>query len=229
MKSKIIVALDYSDLDDANQFISKLDPTLCHLKVGKNMFTRFGPDFVRALIQKKFSVFLDLKFHDIPNTVADACIAAAQLGVWMVSVHTLGGAAMLQAARKAIDAASPRQRPLLIGVTLLTSLDEHDLKTLHISDSIESTVLNLATLAKKCGLDGVVCSAAELSMLRKTFGKDFLLITPGIRFENDASADQKRIATPEAALQAGADYLVMGRSMTSAKNPLETLKKICSF
>jgi len=221
---KIIVALDFPDKKSADQFISYVNPTSCALKIGKHLFTRLGPDYVRELIQKGFFVFLDLKFHDIPNTVFDACAAAAELGVWMMNVHVSGGIEMMRAARRAIDQFSPR--PLLIGVTILTSLDEKQLHWLGIKDSVENTVLKFAKAAKECGLDGVVCSAHEAPLLRKELGKDFLLVTPGIRLESDENQDQKRVMTPKAAFAAGADYLVMGRSITGASDPVSILNKL---
>ena len=224
--SKIIIALDYSDLSYANKFINQLNPKDCHLKIGKNMFTQFGPDFVRELVQKNFSVFLDLKFHDTPKTVSEACVSAATLGVWMLDVHISGGRAMLTAAREAINQLPKNKRPLLIGITVLTSLDQHDLTELNINQSLEQTVLNLALLAKECGLDGVVCSAIEAKKLREKCGKDFLLITPGITLESEKNWDQKRFATPEIAFSNGADYLVIGRAITNAENPLEVLSRI---
>lgn len=222
----IIVALDYPDKKSADNFVTCVNPQLCALKIGKSMFTRLGPDYVRELIQKGFHVFLDLKFHDIPNTVFDACTAAAELGVWMVNVHVSGGLEMMKAARRAIDAFPAEKRPLLIGVTVLTSFDETDLQSLGVNDSIESTVLKMAQSAKECGLDGVVCSANEAALLRKECGKDFLLVTPGIRFENDAAGDQKRILTPQAAFKAGSDYLVIGRSITTATDPAKLLRNL---
>lgn len=225
-KPCIIVALDFPDKKSAMNFVNQVDPSLCALKIGKSMFTRLGPDFVRELIQKNFHVFLDLKFHDIPNTVFDACTAAAELGVWMVNVHVSGGIEMMRAARLAIDAFPVSSRPLLIGVTVLTSLDDNDLKLLGINDSVENTVLRFAQAAKSCGLDGVVCSAKEARLLKEKCGKDFLLVTPGIRLENDKSDDQKRIVTSQAALAAGADYLVMGRSITQSKDPLAVLQQL---
>jgi orotidine-5'-phosphate decarboxylase len=224
-KPNIIVALDFLDKKSAVNFVNQVDPSLCALKIGKSLFTRLGPDFVRELIQKNFRIFLDLKFHDIPNTVFDACTAAAQLGVWMMNVHVAGGIEMMRAARDAIDAFPASSRPLLIGVTVLTSLDDDNLKWLGINDSVENTVLRFAQAAKSCGLDGVVCSAKEAHVLREKCGKDFLLVTPGIRLENDAADDQKRMATPQAALAAGVDYLVMGRSITQAKDPVAVLRQ----
>jgi len=225
--SPVIVALD-SDADEKSvmDFINRLDPDLCELKIGKYLFTKWGPDFVRTLVKKQFHIFLDLKFHDIPNTVFHACVAAAELGVWMLNVHISGGVEMMRAARKAIDQFPAKKKPLLIGVTVLTSLNEADLLFLGMHDSIEDTVLRMAKKAKECGLDGVVCSAKEAILLRKELGKDFLLVTPGIRLINDAVDDQKRIMTPEAALANGVDYLVMGRSIADAKNPRAILAAI---
>lgn len=222
----IIVALDYSDKQSANAFIQTVFPELCALKIGNYLFTKYGPDYVRELIQKKFRVFLDLKFHDIPNTVFDACRAAAELGVWMMTIHVSGGVEMMRAARCAIDLFPKDTRPLLMGVTVLTSLDEANLKWLGISDSLENTVLCFAKDAKACKLDGVICSAHEVKLLRKKLGDDFLLVTPGIRLENDKTSDQKRVMTPSKAFEAGANYLVMGRSITQAKDPVEILKRI---
>lgn len=227
-KPRIIVALDFPDKKSALDFVNQVDPSLCALKIGKSMFTRLGPDFVRELIQKNFRVFLDLKFHDIPNTVFDACTAAAELGVWMMNVHVSGGVEMMRAARNAIDAFPLEKRPLLIGVTVLTSFDDHDLKWLGINDSVENTVLRFAQSAKSCGLDGVVCSAKEAQILREKCDKDFLLVAPGIRLESDKGDDQKRIVTPQDAMGAGVDYLVMGRSITLAKDPVAVLRQLMS-
>ncbi|OGT33205.1 MAG: orotidine 5'-phosphate decarboxylase [Gammaproteobacteria bacterium RIFCSPHIGHO2_02_FULL_39_13] len=224
--SPIIIALDFPDKKSTDHFISQITPELGALKIGKNLFTQYGPDYVRELIQKGFKVFLDLKFHDIPKTVFDACTAAAELGVWMVNAHVAGGVAMMCAARDAINAFPAASRPLLIGVTVLTSLDESDLRLLGIHDSIENTVLRFAHVAKECKLDGVVCSAKEALLLRKELGKDFLLVTPGIRLEFDSNADQKRVATPRIALNNGANYLVIGRSITHAKDPVAVLKQL---
>ena len=220
---RIIVALDYADKTSAMNFVSKVSPSLCRLKVGKGMFTSYGPDFVHELITLGFTVFLDLKFHDIPNTVFDACTAAAKLGVWMLNVHTSGGLEMMRAARRAIDAFPAENRPLLIGVTILTSLDQDDLSHLGINDPVKNTVLRLARMAKAAGLDGVVCSAQEAAILRQNLGNDFLLVTPGIRLSTDHVGDQKRVVTPKAAFDAGSDYLVMGRPITEATNPQEIL------
>lgn len=223
---RVIVALDQCDRADIDKFVSTVSPALCCLKVGKHAFTRFGPALVRELIHQKFSVFLDLKYHDIPNTVAEACKAAAEMGVWMLNVHVAGGQKMLLAAREAINTFPKNKRPLLIGVTVLTSLDDADLKQLGMHDSVENTVLRLAKNAKTAGLDGVVCSANEVTVLRKALGDDFLLVTPGIRLLGDDSDDQKRVMTPEAAFAAGADYIVMGRSIVQANDSVEKLKLI---
>ena len=224
--ARIIVALDYPDKKSAMDFVNQVNPDLCCLKIGKHLFTKYGPDFVSELIAQKFRVFLDLKFHDIPNTIFDACTAAAQLGVWMMDVHVAGGVEMMRAARRAIDQFPVGKRPLLIGVTVLTSLTENDLKFLGITDSIENLVLRMSQTAKDCGLDGVVCSAKEAVLVRKKCGDDFLLVTPGIRFVSDDADDQKRILTPEAALAAGASYLVIGRSITAAKDPAKVLRAV---
>ena len=222
---RIIIALDYPDKASADAFISRVNPSVCALKIGKHLFTRLGPDYVRTLVQKGFLIFLDLKFHDIPNTVADACVASAELGVWMINIHISGGTEMMKAARRAINQFPAETRPLLIGVTVLTSLDENDLNALGIHDSVGNTVLKMAKQAKECGLDGVVCSALEAKTLRSELGQDFLLITPGIRLE-DANQDQKRVVTPVQAFAAGADYLVMGRAITGALDPIKTLQSL---
>lgn len=223
---RVIVALDYANKKEANAFVSQVTPDLCALKIGKHLFTQLGPDYVRELVRAGFRVFLDLKFHDIPNTVLDACTAAAELGVWMLNVHVSGGVEMMRAARRAIDAFPAENRPLLIGVTVLTSMVESDLAMLGITDSLENTVLRFALAAKTAGLDGVVCSAKEVAVLRRTVGDDFLLVTPGIRFKADEVGDQKRVQTPAEAIKAGADYLVMGRSITTAADPIAVLKEI---
>lgn len=225
--SKVLVALDYDDLNQALNFVDRLSPSLCRLKVGKEMFTLFGPELVKALHAKGFEVFLDLKFHDIPNTVAKAVAAAAKLGVWMVNVHASGGVEMMQAARAALEPFGEK-RPLLIAVTVLTSMDESQLKQLGVDKSPEQQVLFLAGLAKQSGLDGVVCSAQEATLLKQHYGQDFCLVTPGIRPEGSDAGDQKRIMTPKAAVAAGADYLVIGRPITKAEHPIEVLQDIAA-
>ena len=221
---KIIVALDYPDAASAHRLTARLDPALCRLKVGKELFTAEGPAFVRSLVDRGYGVFLDLKFHDIPNTTAKACEAAARLGVWMVNVHASGGRAMLQAAREAVNqTATP---PLLIAVTVLTSMDEPGLHEVGVDGKLENQVLRLATLTQECGLDGVVCSAQEAPALRAKLGQDFSLVTPGIRPAGSSKDDQSRIVTPADALQRGASYLVIGRPITQAVNPLAVLQSI---
>ncbi|WP_423186445.1 orotidine-5'-phosphate decarboxylase [Alishewanella sp. d11] len=221
----IVVALDYENQADALNLVSQLDPSLCRLKVGKEMFTHFGPQFVTALQQRQFDVFLDLKFHDIPNTVAKAVKAAADLGVWMVNVHASGGSRMMIAAKEALIPFG-EHKPKLIAVTVLTSMEQTDLIELGINLTPAEQVIRLATLTAKAGLDGVVCSAQEAEQLKKQFGQDFALITPGIRPANSAADDQRRVMTPKAAQQAGVDYMVIGRPITKAEDPLAALKAI---
>ncbi len=223
-QSRIIVALDYPSADEAIEFVDQLQAGMCKLKVGKELFTLAGPDLVRQLVDRGFDVFLDLKFHDIPNTVAQACKAAASLGVWMVNIHTLGGRSMMLAARDALDAIP--HPPLLIGVTILTSMGASDLHEIGLAGSPEDNVMHLAALAKEAGLDGVVCSSREVKQLRQSQGHSFTLVTPGIRPEGSESGDQKRIMTPLAAVQAGSDYLVIGRPITQAASPVAVLQAI---
>lgn len=214
----LIVALDLPDETQALTLVKRLDPGRCRLKVGKELFTRLGPAFVERLQGLGFEVFLDLKFHDIPHTVAAACRAAADLGVWMLNVHVSGGPAMLAAARAALDRC-PRP-PLLIGVTVLTSLERRDLEAIGCPGDPEERVLALARLALDAGLDGVVCSPREVSALRAALGQDLRLVTPGIRMPDSPPDDQRRTLTPPEALIAGADYLVIGRPITQASDPL---------
>ncbi|WP_228160588.1 orotidine-5'-phosphate decarboxylase [Marinobacter bohaiensis] len=222
---RIIVALDFPVQDDALKLVDQLDPGLCRLKVGKEMFTRFGPDFVRRLQERGFEVFLDLKFHDIPNTASAAVAAAADLGVWMVNVHASGGETMMAACRERLEDFG-KDRPLLIAVTVLTSMTAADLQGLGIAESPEAHVSRLAAMTYNAGLDGVVCSAQEASVLRSEQGERFRLVTPGIRPTFAAQGDQRRIMTPSDALRAGSDYLVIGRPITQAGNPLEALEEI---
>jgi orotidine-5'-phosphate decarboxylase len=221
---KIIVALDFADAKAALDLASRLDPAQCRVKVGKELFTAAGPALVEQLATRGFGVFLDLKFHDIPNTVAAACRAAARLGVWMLNVHASGGRAMLTAARDAI-AAGP-DAPRLIAVTLLTSMEQRDLAELGISGTPDKVVLRLAALTSACGLDGVVCSAREASAVRAQAGDKFVLVTPGIRPADAAADDQQRVATPAGAIRSGATYLVIGRPITRAPDPLAALARI---
>jgi len=222
---KVVVALDFDNQADAVAFVDKLKPSDCRLKVGKEMFTYFGPEFVRELIRRGFDVFLDLKFHDIPNTVAKAVSAAAELGVWMVNVHASGGSEMMIKSKQALEKYGDKA-PILIAVTVLTSMGQEDLLGLGITKSPEEQVMALARLTQESGLDGVVCSAWEAKQLKATLGNDFKLITPGIRPVGAASDDQKRIMTPVEAMDVGADYLVIGRPITQSENPQSVLEKI---
>lgn len=224
--SRIIVALDYPTAQEALALAGRLEPGSCRLKVGKELFTRAGPELVATLGKRGFDVFLDLKFHDIPNTVAAACHAAADLGVWMLNVHALGGARMLQAAREGVERSG--RKPLLIAVTILTSMDASDLASVGLAGSPEDNVLRLAVLAETSGLDGVVCSSRETSALRERLADDFLLVTPGIRPAGSAADDQRRIMTPVEAVQSGSSYLVIGRPVTQADDPEGVLRTINS-
>ena len=222
--SKIIVALDYPTMASAISLANQLDPDRCKLKVGKELFTCSGPQIVENFTAKGFDIFLDLKYHDIPNTVAKACRVAADLGVWMVNVHTLGGQDMMVAAREAIS--DKPQRPLLIGVTLLTSMNKETFQQIGLVGTLESTVIKLANLAQKSGLDGVVCSPLETKLLRTRHTEDFQLVTPGIRPTDSESDDQHRTMTPIQAVDAGSNYLVIGRPITNATNPMQALELI---
>ncbi|EGU35418.1 orotidine-5'-phosphate decarboxylase [Vibrio scophthalmi] len=222
---KVIVALDYDNQADAFAFVDRIDPASCRLKVGKEMFTLFGPDFVKELHKRGFSVFLDLKFHDIPNTCSKAVRAAAEMGVWMVNVHASGGERMMAASREILGPYG-KDRPLLIGVTVLTSMEQSDLAGIGLDMAPKDQVIRLASLTKNAGLDGVVCSAHESSMLKAELGQEFKLITPGIRPAGSEQGDQRRIMTPVEAIQAGSDYLVIGRPITQAINPAQVLAEI---
>lgn len=222
--SPIIVALDYASPDAALDLSKRLDPDHCRLKVGKELFTRSGPELVEKLQQQGFEIFLDLKFHDIPNTTAAAVKAAAELGVWMVNVHASGGREMLQAAREVLG--NNADRPKLIGVTVLTSMTQSIFAETGYQGSITDHVDHLARLASESGLDGVVCSAQEASRLKQQLGTDFSLVTPGIRPAWAQASDQKRIMTPAEAIKSGSDYLVIGRPITQADDPLAALKMI---
>ena len=221
---KIIIALDYPTSAPALALAERLDASACRLKVGKELFTASGPAVLEQLMQRGFEVFLDLKFHDIPNTTAQACKAAAELGVWMVNVHALGGRKMLEAAANAV--ANSSKPPKLIAVTMLTSMAQADLADIGITASPAEMVLRLATLTRDSGLDGVVCSAQEASLLRERLGKSFCLVTPGIRPAQASLDDQSRVMTPQAALLAGSSYLVIGRPITQAADPLQALRNI---
>jgi len=223
--SPILVALDYADKSAALAFVDRIDPRDCRLKVGKEMFTLFGPQLVKDLHSRGFDVFLDLKFHDIPNTTAKAVAAAAELGVWMVNVHASGGARMMSAAKQAL-ASFGNDAPLLIGVTVLTSMEGSDLADLGITLSPADYAEKLARLARDSGLDGVVCSAQEAVRFKTAFGQDFKLVTPGIRPAGSAADDQRRVMTPLDAMTAGVDYMVIGRPITQSADPAQTLRDI---
>ncbi|GIC79039.1 orotidine-5'-phosphate decarboxylase [Moritella sp. F3] len=223
--SKVVVALDYADEASALNFVDKINPSQCRLKVGKEMFTLFGPEFVRKLVARDFDVFLDLKFHDIPNTVAKAVTAAAELGVWMVNVHACGGKRMMEAAKAALVPYGDKA-PILIAVTVLTSMEQEDLAQMGVNITPAEQVIRLAKLTQESGLDGVVCSSQEASMLKESLGQSFQLITPGIRPAGSAAGDQRRIMTPVEAVAAGSDYLVIGRPITQAESPMQVLTEI---
>lgn len=222
---KIIVALDFASAEEALKFVEQLDANECRVKVGKELFTQAGPELIRTLHKRGFEVFLDLKFHDIPATVAKAVKAAAEMGVWMVNVHASGGQEMLKAAVEALRPFGDKA-PLLTAVTVLTSMSEQELHKLGIDKPLPAQVLTLASMARDSGLDGVVCSAKEATLLREALGKDFLLVTPGIRPEGSAMNDQKRVMTPAEAIQAGVDYLVMGRPIREAADSVSLLREI---
>jgi orotidine-5'-phosphate decarboxylase len=221
---KVLVALDFPTADLAIAMADQLSPKLCRLKVGKELFTAAGPQLVEALVKRDFDVFLDLKFHDIPNTCAGAVRAAAELGVWMVNVHASGGRRMMEAAKEAINQSS--HQPLLIAVTVLTSMEASDLAEIGYTVNPVDHVKRLALLTESCGLDGVVCSAQEAPMLRQLVSPAFKLVTPGIRPVGDAAGDQRRIVTPAQALADGSDYLVIGRPITGKPAPLAALEAI---
>jgi orotidine-5'-phosphate decarboxylase len=227
--NRIIVGLDFADARSALAVVDRMDPARCAVKIGKELFTAEGPSIVRECVARGFRVFLDLKFHDIPNTVAKACAAATRLGVWMLNVHAAGGAAMLAAARDAVERTARdggREKPLLIGVTVLTSMLAADLAATGVDDSPATQVLRLARLVQANGLEGVVCAAHEAAMLRGACGPAFKLVTPGIRPAGTDSNDQARVSTPEEALRAGADYLVIGRPIAQAADPRRALEAI---
>ena len=225
MTSKIIVALDYEKEAEALALVDQIDPSLCRLKVGKEMFTTLGINFVKQLHQRNFDVFLDLKYHDIPNTVARAVRSAADLGVWMVDLHASGGLRMMEEAKRILEPYG-KDAPLLIAVTVLTSMEDLDLLQIGINASPMEQVLRLAHLTQRAGLDGVVCSPQEVEILRNACGEDFKLVTPGIRPIGVDFGDQRRVMTPTAAVRAGSDYLVIGRPITKADNPVEILRSI---
>lgn len=225
---RIVVALDFAFADMAIEFIECIDPSMCKLKIGKELFTSAGPRFVEQCVDKGYDVFLDLKFHDIPTTVRKACEAASRLGVWMLNVHASGGIPMMEAALEGVEASG--RNPLLIAVTVLTSMDQATLQSLGVNIPLQEQVLHLASFAQQAKLHGVVCSAQEAPILRNALGKDFCLVTPGIRPvlpEAKVSADdQSRVVTPAQAIKDGAHYLVIGRPITQAENPTEVLNRL---
>lgn len=223
-KSPIIIALDNMTPEQVLAFADTIDPTLCRLKVGKELFTKAGVGIVKQLQSKDFEIFLDLKFHDIPNTTAQAVLAAADMGVWMVNVHASSGRTAMQTVKQRLQAGN--YNTLVIAVTVLTSMSQADLADIGVTDSVENQVKRLALLTKDSGLEGVVCSAQEAKLLKEVCGNDFLLVTPGIRMPEDVSHDQTRICTPSEAMANGADYLVIGRSITQSNNPNEKLGQI---
>lgn len=227
MEKRIIVALDFNSAEGALKLVDSLDPKLCRLKIGKELFTACGPDLLRQIQERGFEVFLDLKFHDIPNTVAKAVNVAGNMGVWMLNVHASGGRAMMEAAREALVEFGD-QRPKLIAVTVLTSLAQEDLRQVGIDCSPEEQVSKLAFLTRDAGLDGVVCSAAETGLLRAQLPKEFCLVTPGIRRAEDATGDQKRVLGPADAVRGGSNYLVVGRPITQADSPNAVLQEFNS-
>ena len=220
----IVVALDFDNRAQTLELVERLDPARCRLKIGKELFTSEGPQLVEAVQKKGFDVFLDLKFHDIPNTCAKAVAAAANMGVWMVNVHASGGERMMVAAREALD--KFQQKPLLIGVTVLTSMEQSDLAGIGLDVEPQTQVKRLAQLTKVSGLDGVVCSAQEAVMLKELCGQEFKLVTPGIRPSFAVQGDQRRVMTPSDAMKAGVDYMVIGRPITQASDPIEALTLI---
>ena len=222
--SPVIVALDFADEKQTLQFVRRLSPELCQIKIGKELFTATGRHLVEQLVNQGFKVFLDLKYHDIPNTVASACKIAAQMGIWMVDMHAGGGQRMMEAAAEAVS--QFQQRPYLIGVTVLTSMTQTDLAQTGVDRSIDEQVMHLAKLSQQSGLDGVVCSAQEAVILRDQLGKEFLLVTPGIRLNSKSEDDQRRIMTPKDALAAGSSYLVMGRPIIRSADPVLLLQQI---
>ncbi|MET0088841.1 MAG: orotidine-5'-phosphate decarboxylase [Candidatus Thiodiazotropha sp.] len=222
--ARVIVALDFPQQQQALALVDRLDPSLCRLKVGKEMFTRLGPGFVENLRKRGYDIFLDLKFHDIPNTVAAACDAAADLGVWMMNLHASGGRKMMEAARERLERHT--DRPYLVAVTILTSLSKDDISEVGFSGEVADQVLRLASLTRDAGLDGVVCSPQEARTLRQSLGESFLLVTPGVRPKSVATHDQQRVMTPGDAIIAGSSYLVVGRPITGADDPIQALQQI---
>ncbi|MDF1757659.1 MAG: orotidine-5'-phosphate decarboxylase [Legionellaceae bacterium] len=225
MKYKLIIALDFDNEKQALSLVEKLSPDICALKVGSEMYTRLGPSFVRALVNRKFKVFLDLKFHDIPTTVARSCAVASELGIWMVNIHASGGLAMMEAARGAVDQFGD-DKPLLIAVSVLTSMKSEDLRAQGITKTLEEHVCYLSRLAFEANLDGMVSSALEVPLIKKACGATFLTVTPGIRLPKHNLNDQSRVITPKQALALGSDYLVVGRPVTQAEDPMLAITEL---
>ena len=226
-KSRLIISLDFSEANQALEFCKKIDPVSCKIKIGKELYTRAGPILIEKLRTLNYDIFLDLKYHDIPNTVANACRVATDLGVWMLNVHASGGSKMMEAAYESIiKSGHSKNRPLLVAVTVLTSMSSDDFAELGLTNSIEDQVLLLSKMAKSAGLDGVVCSGIEANKLRHEFGKGFCLVTPGIRLDTLNNDDQERIMTPYEAIKAGSNYLVIGRPITRASNPVNVINAI---
>jgi orotidine-5'-phosphate decarboxylase len=229
-RKPIIIALDYPTAELALAVTASLDPTLAQVKVGKELFTAAGPQVVEALMRQGFDVFLDLKYHDIPNTVAGACSVATRMGVWMLNVHAAGGRRMLEAAAEAVTrhVVVGRNKPILIAVTMLTSLSAAELPEIGLEADADAVVARYAALTKAAGLDGIVCSAKEAPAMKEKFGREFQLVTPGIRLPEDEKGDQSRVVTPQDAIKLGSDYLVIGRSITAAANPQAVLESIAA-
>jgi orotidine-5'-phosphate decarboxylase len=227
-RKPIIVALDFAEPKDALALAARLEPTLCQVKVGKELYTAGGPQVVESLQSRGFDVFIDLKYHDIPNTVAGACRAATKLGAWMINVHAAGGRRMMEAAAEAVasNTLPGRDKPILIAVTMLTSMSAAELPEIGLEPDSDAVVARYAALANASGMDGIVCSAQEAPQMKQKFGAAFQLITPGIRLADDAKGDQSRVVTPVDAIRMGSDFLVIGRSVTSAKDPIATLAAI---
>lgn len=222
--SRVIVALDYASAAEAEAFVARVAPTRCRLKVGLELYTAAGPEFVRALVARGYGVFLDLKFHDIPNTVERACRGAAALGVELLTVHCLGGRAMLEAARRGVG--SGAGRPRVLGVTVLTSLGSRDTAELGLGEDVGARAQALASLAQAAAADGIVCAPTEAQEMRRRFGREFLIVTPGVRPAGTDAGDQQRTLTPREAVRGGADLLVIGRPITQAPDPLAALEAI---
>ena len=226
MKSnKVIVALDFNNSDQALYLANRLDPLQCNLKVGSQLFTSLGPDIIYELRKLGFNIFLDLKFHDIPNTVLSAVEAAIDMEIWMLNVHASGGLEMMKSASQATLNSDSKKRPIIIAVTMLTSLNQEIASQLGVHD-INSQTLKLAKLAKESSLDGVVCSPQEISNIKEELGKDFIVVTPGIRLTKSITDDQKRIASPKEAISLGADFIVIGRPITQSKDPYQSLQDV---